>query len=64
VLTLSIADNLVLDQLDSPQYKSWSGRKLKAIQENGKKRIAEYDIRAKVRTSHSAPSRAGTNKRS
>jgi simple sugar transport system ATP-binding protein len=46
VLTLSIADNLVLDQLDSPQYKSWSGRKLKAIQENGKKRIAEYDIRA------------------
>ena len=46
MLTLSIADNLVLDQLDSPQYKSWSGRKLKAIQENGKKRIAEYDIRA------------------
>jgi ABC-type uncharacterized transport system ATPase subunit len=46
VLSLSIADNLVLDQLDSPLYKSWSGRKLKAIQENGQKRIAEYDVRA------------------
>jgi ABC-type uncharacterized transport system ATPase subunit len=46
VLSLSIADNLVLDQLDSPLYKSWSGRKLKAIQENGKKRITEYDVRA------------------
>jgi simple sugar transport system ATP-binding protein len=46
VLSLSIADNLVLDQLNSPLYRSWSGRKLKAIEENGKKRITEYDIRA------------------
>jgi simple sugar transport system ATP-binding protein len=46
VLSMSIADNLVLDQLSSPQYKSWSGRKLKAIEENGTRRIAEYDIRA------------------
>jgi general nucleoside transport system ATP-binding protein len=50
VLSLSIADNLVLDQLDSPLYKSWSGRKLKAIQENGKNRIAEYDVRAQNET--------------
>jgi general nucleoside transport system ATP-binding protein len=50
VLSLSIADNLILDQLDSPLYKSWSGRKLKAIQENGKKRIAEYDVRAQNET--------------
>jgi simple sugar transport system ATP-binding protein len=50
VLTLSIADNLVLDQLDSPLYKSWSGRKLKAIEENGKARIAEYDVRAQNET--------------
>ena len=50
VLSLSIADNLVLDQLDSPQYKSWSGRKLKAIEENGIRRIAEYDIRAQDET--------------
>jgi simple sugar transport system ATP-binding protein len=46
VLSLSIADNLVLDQLGSPQYKAWWGRKLKAIEENGTRRIAEYDIRA------------------
>ena len=46
VLSMSIADNLVLDQLNSSQYKSWSGRKLKAIEENGTRRIAEYDIRA------------------
>ncbi len=46
VLSLSIADNLVLDQLNSAQYKSFWGRKLKAIQENGARRIAEYDIRA------------------
>jgi simple sugar transport system ATP-binding protein len=46
VLSLSIADNLVLDQLNSSQYKSWWGRKLKAIEENGTRRIAEYDIRA------------------
>jgi ABC-type uncharacterized transport system ATPase subunit len=46
VLSMSIADNLVLDQLDSSLYKSFWGRKLKAIEENGKARIAEYDIRA------------------
>lgn len=46
VLSLSVADNLVLDQLGSPQYKAWWGRKLKAIEENGTRRIAEYDIRA------------------
>jgi simple sugar transport system ATP-binding protein len=46
VLSLSIADNLVLDQLGSSEYKAWWGRKLKAIQENGTRRIAEYDIRA------------------
>jgi simple sugar transport system ATP-binding protein len=50
VLSLSIADNLVLDQLDSPQYKSWMGRKLKAIEDNGIRRIAEYDIRAQDET--------------
>ncbi len=46
VLSMSIADNLVLDQLSSPKYKSFWGRKLKAIEENGARRIAEYDIRA------------------
>jgi simple sugar transport system ATP-binding protein len=46
VLSLSVADNLVLDQLGSPRYKAWWGRKLKAIEENGTRRIAEYDIRA------------------
>jgi simple sugar transport system ATP-binding protein len=46
VLSLSVADNLVLDQLGSSQYKAWWGRKLKAIVENGTRRIAEYDIRA------------------
>jgi simple sugar transport system ATP-binding protein len=46
ILSLSIADNLVLDQLSSPQYKAWWGRKLKAIEENGTRRITEYDIRA------------------
>jgi general nucleoside transport system ATP-binding protein len=45
VLSMSVADNLVLDQLASPQYKAWWGRKLKAIEENGTRRIAEYDIR-------------------
>jgi simple sugar transport system ATP-binding protein len=46
VLSMSISDNLVLDQLGSPLYKAWWGRKLKAIKENGTRRIAEYDIRA------------------
>jgi len=50
VLTMSIADNLVLDQLDSSLYKSFWGRKLKAIEENGKARIVEYDIRAQKET--------------
>jgi ABC-type uncharacterized transport system ATPase subunit len=50
VLSLSIADNLVLDQLGSPEYKAWWGRKLKAIEENGKARITEYDIRAQDET--------------
>jgi simple sugar transport system ATP-binding protein len=50
VLSLSISDNLVLDQLNSPHYKAWWGRKLKAIEENGKRRIAEYDIRAQNET--------------
>jgi ABC-type uncharacterized transport system ATPase subunit len=51
VLSMSIADNLVLDQLDSPLYKSFWGRKLKAIEENGRARIAEYDIRAQSEAS-------------
>jgi ABC-type uncharacterized transport system ATPase subunit len=50
VLSLSIADNLVLDQLNSSQYRSWSGRKMKAIAENGVRRISEYDIRAQSET--------------
>ena len=50
VLSLSIADNLVLDQLGSSQYKAWWGRKLKAIADNGQARVAEYDIRAQDET--------------
>jgi simple sugar transport system ATP-binding protein len=46
VLSMSVADNLIFDQLNSPLYKAWWGRKLKAIEENGKHRIGEYDIRA------------------
>jgi simple sugar transport system ATP-binding protein len=46
VLSMSVADNLVLDQLNNAEYKAWWGRKLKAIEENGKRRILEYDIRA------------------
>ena len=46
VLSMSIADNLVLDQLDDPRYKSFWGRKLKAIRENGQRLLEDFDIRA------------------
>ena len=65
VLSMSIADNLVLDQLDSPQYKSWSGRKLKAIAgERQEVASPSTTFAPRARPSRSAPSRVATSRRS
>ncbi|NNN01225.1 MAG: ABC transporter ATP-binding protein [Acidimicrobiaceae bacterium] len=46
VPTLSISDNLVLDQLDDPRFRRRFGRNLKAIKNNGVQLVERYDIRA------------------
>jgi simple sugar transport system ATP-binding protein len=46
VLTMSIADNLVLDQLHDRRFVGRWGRRLKAIAANGSARREEYDVRA------------------
>jgi len=63
VLTLSIADNLVLDSWIVPST-SRVGSKLKGDPENGKKRIAEYDIRAQGEDEPLSASGREPNKRS
>ena len=44
--SLSISDNLVLDQLDDPRFRRRFGRDLKAIKANGAKLRESFDIRA------------------
>jgi len=44
--SLSIADNLVLDQLDDPRFRRRFGRNLKAIKANGAQKRESFDIRA------------------
>jgi simple sugar transport system ATP-binding protein len=46
VLSLPIADNLVLDQLNDKQYKGRWGRNLRAVRDNAVARIAQFDIRS------------------
>ena len=46
VLTMSIADNLVLDQLDDQRFVGRWGRKLKSIAENGASLRERFDVRA------------------
>ncbi len=43
---MSIADNLVLDQIHSPKFGGIFGRKIKAIRENAEVRRKEFDIRS------------------
>lgn len=47
ILSLSIADNLVLDRLDDPQFSRWGARRLGAIRENGRRLLGDFDIRAR-----------------
>jgi simple sugar transport system ATP-binding protein len=44
--SLSISDNLVLDQLDDPRFRRRFGRNLKAIKNNGAQKREAFDIRA------------------
>ena len=44
--SLSISDNLVLDQLDDPRFRRRFGRDLKAIKVNGAQKRESFDIRA------------------
>jgi simple sugar transport system ATP-binding protein len=44
--SLSISDNLVLDQLDDPRFRRRFGRNLKAIKTNGAQKRESFDIRA------------------
>jgi simple sugar transport system ATP-binding protein len=44
--SLSISDNLVLDQLDDPRFHRRFGRNLKAIKANGAQKRESFDIRA------------------
>ena len=46
VLSLSISDNLVLDQLDDSKFHNRFGRNLKAIKLNGEQLRKEFDIRS------------------
>ncbi len=46
ILSLSIADNLVLDQLDDPRFRRRFGRNLKAIRRNGADLREMFDIRS------------------
>ncbi len=45
VLSLPVEDNLVLDQLSDPRYHGRFGRKLRAIRENARTQITDFDIR-------------------
>jgi simple sugar transport system ATP-binding protein len=44
--SLSISDNLVLDQLDDPRFRRRFGRDLKAIKANGIQKRESFDIRS------------------
>ncbi len=44
--SFSIADNLVLDQIDDPKFAGRFGRKLKAIRENGEHLRTQFDVRS------------------
>ncbi|MGH9021387.1 MAG: ABC transporter ATP-binding protein, partial [Acidimicrobiales bacterium] len=46
ILSLSISDNLVLDQLDDPRFRHRFGRNLKAIRGNGAELRERFDIRS------------------
>jgi simple sugar transport system ATP-binding protein len=46
VLSMSIEDNLVLDMQRRPEFSRRGSRNLKAIRENGARRLDEFDIRA------------------
>jgi simple sugar transport system ATP-binding protein len=46
VLSMSIADNLVLDVYDQPPYASHGARNLGKVRSDGEKRLTEFDIRA------------------
>ncbi|MFZ1062862.1 MAG: ABC transporter ATP-binding protein [Acidimicrobiales bacterium] len=44
--SLSLSDNLVLDQLDDPRFRRRFGRNLKAIKLNGAQKRESFDIRS------------------
>jgi len=46
VLSMSIEDNLVLDLQRERAFSRWGTRNLRAIRENGVRRLEEFDIRA------------------
>jgi len=46
VLSMSIAENLVLDQYDRPPYARHGVRNLAAMHENGRRALRDFDIRA------------------
>ena len=46
VLSMSIDDNLVLDELSRPPFARLGTRNHRAVHENGARRLAEFDIRA------------------
>ena len=46
VLSMSIEDNLVLDMQRRPEFSRRGSRNLKAIRQNGARRLDEFDIRA------------------
>src|ERR1019366_8420872 len=46
VLSMSVDDNLVLDLQHDPRFSRFGMRNLRAIHENGSRRLEEFDIRA------------------
>jgi general nucleoside transport system ATP-binding protein len=46
VLTASVAENLVLDMFDSPQFARRGSLDVGAVEANAKTRVSEFDIRA------------------
>jgi general nucleoside transport system ATP-binding protein len=47
VLPMPVSDNLVLDMYGDPPYAGRASRNLKAVEENAKRRVQEFDIRAR-----------------